>query len=330
MFTRLLLVERLYSIDFQKSKDCMTYRSWLYIGISVVGAVCLYLFFAHSKGDRAVTFYVNYNQTGLTSYTNNENTPVEEALKEAGYAVDGAYVFPDRKAPLTAGTIITLHSAKPFILKDHNEERSLTSTATTVAEALELAGVTLEGADFVEPSLDTALISGMTVQVTRVTVSEETEETKIPFKKVEEEDETLSFLVKKVTQKGVPGVRTARYKVSRHNDTIVAKEKIDETVTKEPVDEKTVRGTKVTVVKKHSGGASWYAHTGTLAGANPWLPFGSYVRVTNTANGKSVIVKINDRGPFGAGRIIDLDKVAFAQIADLGTGVINVVMEEIK
>jgi rare lipoprotein A len=52
--------------------------------------------------------------------------------------------------------------------------------------------------------------------------------------------------------------------------------------------------------------------------------------VTNTANGKSVIVRINDRGPFGGGRIIDLDKVAFAKIADIGTGVVQVVMEEIK
>jgi rare lipoprotein A len=56
---------------------------------------------------------------------------------------------------------------------------------------------------------------------------------------------------------------------------------------------------------------------------------GSYVKVTNTANGKSVIVKINDRGPFGGGRIIDLDKVAFQEIASLGQGVAQVKMEEI-
>jgi rare lipoprotein A len=50
---------------------------------------------------------------------------------------------------------------------------------------------------------------------------------------------------------------------------------------------------------------------------------------TNVDNGKSVIVKINDRGPFSPGRIIDLDKVAFERIASLGAGVINVKMEEI-
>ena len=66
-----------------------------------------------------------------------------------------------------------------------------------------------------------------------------------------------------------------------------------------------------------------------MSAANPWLPLGSYVKVTNLDNGKSVIVRINDRGPFGNGRIIDLDKVAFAKIASLGQGTARVKMEEI-
>ena len=100
-------------------------------------------------------------------------------------------------------------------------------------------------------------------------------------------------------------------------------------VTKEPVLEVVTQGTYVQVGKSHRGGASWYAFTGTMAAANPWLPMGSYVKVTNMDNGKSVIVKINDRGPFVPGRIIDLDKVAFQKIASIGAGVINVKMEEI-
>jgi rare lipoprotein A len=45
--------------------------------------------------------------------------------------------------------------------------------------------------------------------------------------------------------------------------------------------------------------------------------------VTNVANGKTVIVEINDYGPHGKDRIIDLDKVAFSKIASLGAGVIS-------
>lgn len=47
-----------------------------------------------------------------------------------------------------------------------------------------------------------------------------------------------------------------------------------------------------------------------LTAAHKTLPFGSVVRVTNTKNGKSVTVKINDRGPFKPGRVIDLSKAA--------------------
>ena len=46
--------------------------------------------------------------------------------------------------------------------------------------------------------------------------------------------------------------------------------------------------------------------SGTLTAAHRSLPFGTKVRVTNTSNGRSVVVRINDRGPFVKGRIIDL------------------------
>lgn len=57
------------------------------------------------------------------------------------------------------------------------------------------------------------------------------------------------------------------------------------------------------------------------------LPFGSMVRVTNLANGKSVVVKVNDRGAFKNGRIIDLSKSAFGSIANIREGVIKVKVE---
>ena len=64
--------------------------------------------------------------------------------------------------------------------------------------------------------------------------------------------------------------------------------------------------------------------------AHKKLPFGTKVKVTNKKNSKSVIVKINDRGPFVNGRIIDLSRSAFSSIANLDTGVIKVKIEVIK
>ena len=51
-----------------------------------------------------------------------------------------------------------------------------------------------------------------------------------------------------------------------------------------------------------------------LTAAHRSLPFGSMVRVTNTSNGDSVIVRINDRGPFAHGRVIDVSQAAAREI----------------
>lgn len=61
--------------------------------------------------------------------------------------------------------------------------------------------------------------------------------------------------------------------------------------------------------------------------AHRTLPFGTWLLVTNTENGKSVKVRVNDRGPYVEGRIVDLSKAAFESIAPLSRGVINVTIQ---
>ena len=68
-----------------------------------------------------------------------------------------------------------------------------------------------------------------------------------------------------------------------------------------------------------------------LTAAHKKLPFGTKVRVTNIANDKSVIVTINDRGPFSAGLDIDLSKKAFMEITDnKNHGRLKVILEVAK
>lgn len=61
--------------------------------------------------------------------------------------------------------------------------------------------------------------------------------------------------------------------------------------------------------------------------AHRTLPFGTYVRVVNTANGLSTVVRINDRGPFIGGRVIDLSKAAARQVGALQPGIVPVVLQ---
>jgi len=93
-----------------------------------------------------------------------------------------------------------------------------------------------------------------------------------------------------------------------------------------------------------TGVASWYGarHHGnrTASGelfdqkkftaAHPTLPWGSLVKVTNLANGKSVEVRINDRGPYGKGRIIDLSRAAAKVLGMMGTGTAQVKIERLS
>ena len=83
------------------------------------------------------------------------------------------------------------------------------------------------------------------------------------------------------------------------------------------------------------GRASWYSLTsktasgercdpGALTAAHRSLPFGTKVKVENLKNGRSVVVRINDRGPFVGGRIIDLTKAAAGKLGFVSAGTARV------
>ena len=67
-----------------------------------------------------------------------------------------------------------------------------------------------------------------------------------------------------------------------------------------------------------------------LTAAHRYLPFGTWVRVTNLNNGRSVVVRINDRGPFTGGRVIDLSTAAAEAIGMINSGVAPVSVEVLR
>ena len=90
-----------------------------------------------------------------------------------------------------------------------------------------------------------------------------------------------------------------------------------------------------------TGKASWYgdAHQGkktasgeiydmhALTAAHRTLPFGTRVRVTNVDTGRSVVVRVNDRGPFAYGRLIDVSRAAARELGVFGAGLFTVRLE---
>jgi rare lipoprotein A len=65
-----------------------------------------------------------------------------------------------------------------------------------------------------------------------------------------------------------------------------------------------------------------------MTAASRTLPLGTRVRVTNQSNGRSVVVRINDRGPYTGGRIIDLSRGAMSQLGGIKAGVIKVCIKK--
>jgi len=73
---------------------------------------------------------------------------------------------------------------------------------------------------------------------------------------------------------------------------------------------------------KTASGERFDAHE--LTAAHPTLPFGTRLRVTNVATGRSVMVRVNDRGPYVAGRVVDVSYSAAQTLGMVGKGVANV------
>lgn len=106
-----------------------------------------------------------------------------------------------------------------------------------------------------------------------------------------------------------------------------------------------VRYTPATSVQAFSqtGRASWYGRQfhgrltasgerydmNLMTAAHKTLPIPSYARVTNLANGKSVVVRINDRGPFHGSRVIDVSQAAARSLGFINSGTANVRIEQI-
>ena len=98
------------------------------------------------------------------------------------------------------------------------------------------------------------------------------------------------------------------------------------------------------VVRVITGEASWYGpgfygnrtangevfKPGTMTAAHRTLPFGTKVRVTNLWNGRSAVIRINDRGPFIDHRVIDLGHGAASSLGLIASGVAQVRLEVLR
>lgn len=238
---------------------------------------------------------------------------LEQALPSLRGAVNGG--APVAIVPVTVGA-----GAETLIATD----------AATVTDLLLALGVRLAPTDVVKPSPDASLADARAVVVTRVRRVVRTVVETIPFETDIRYTPTMKLGRIQVLRAGVTGRQTRTYRITYRNGREVARTVLSEGPVTSPKTQVERYGTYPVPLpptqRTQFGDATWYPNCREhgLHAAHTSLPFGTRVTVTNLDNSETVTVVINDRGPYGSGRIIDLCPEAFAVIAPLGQGVAHV------
>jgi resuscitation-promoting factor RpfB len=234
-----------------------------------------------------------------------------------------AVIEPSRGAAVEPGDVIVYRDAFQVTVRADGKARRVITDAEDVGDLLDFLEISLGEHDRVRPKVGTPIRAGLDIQVTRVTVRRVTDEEAIGFETRVRRSNQLYQGDSRVERQGVPGLLRRVYEVRTENGREVGRTLLWKTVVREPRTHIVVQGTKPRPYNAQTGVATWYERDGMVA-AHKTLPFGTNVTVTNLANGRQVTVVINDRGPYAAGRIIDLSDDAFAVLAPLSRGTINV------
>jgi hypothetical protein len=199
------------------------------------------------------------------------------------------------------------------------------TNATTAGELLSAMGIEPDRSDRVLPSPSAPLTTDETVRFVSIDFRTRELHVAIPHETFTRYTDDLDPGQIRIAREGVDGLMLERYRMKVRDGVVVGRDLLARQVLRPAVSAERVVGRAHPASGTQVGEASWYSFApgSGLTAAHPWLPFGTVVTVTNLANGKSVQVVINDRGPFG-GRIIDLSDEAFARIAPLGQGVCQV------
>jgi resuscitation-promoting factor RpfB len=253
---------------------------------------------------------------------------VGDALHDLGL-VPGPkdHVYPSPSNDLRPGMSLFVRNAIHAKVHVDGYTRDVVSSADTVRNLLRQADIGLGPRDFVMPASKTEPKDGMWIRVVRVRRVVEQRSTRIPYEVVTRRDSSMQSGDRKVVQQGSEGLIVRRYSFVLHDGVRISRTLLSEIVVRHARDYIVRVGTAEPSYhgsgKTQEGFASWYRADGLVA-AHPSLPIGTVVRVTNVSNGRSVNVRIADRGPWVKGRIIDLSDDAFQRIGSLGEGTIKV------
>jgi uncharacterized protein YabE (DUF348 family) len=273
---------------------------------------------------------ISLNDNGYFFRLATDSATIGDFLEKNNLSLDNNdLIIPDEKTKIFSGINIEIKRAVRIQIEADGKKITAETLSNSIGDALLENGISLGRLDKVVPNKNLRPSAEEKIVVTRINEEEITVSESIDFKITTKKDAKLGWREKKIETPGEKGAKEIKYKVTYKNGKEISRIMLSKEILKEPVTQVETQGTYVKTGKADKGQATWYSYQGGMYAASLTIPKGGYAKVTNTANGKSIIVQINDSGPYGKGRIIDLDKVAFQKIAPLGAGVIGVKVEEV-
>ncbi len=244
-----------------------------------------------------------------------------EALKLKVHPEDT--VLPPKETEYEIGTEIIIDRAKQITILNYDQKLKVRTKAGTVKEVLAENKIKLQENDQVKPALSASVADRSVIHIFEEGTKVLEETVSIHYKVIYQDDPNLSIGEQAVVQEGRDGEKTQMLKIVLYNGVVVDQIILSEKIIKEPRSKIIKQGTK-TGGTSYTGTATWYGpgfygnHTAngeildktSLTAAHLNLPFGTRVKVINLNTGRSCIVRINDRGPYGTSHIIDLSVAA--------------------
>ncbi len=275
-----------------------------------------------------------------------EKTVGECLRKDNILVMEQDYLSQEMTDNLEVGMHIIVRKAIPInVINFVGETQKVFSHGVKVKDMLGELGIDLKSDQRVTPELNAWLEPDMTVRLLAEREEKFIRDVDIPFAIKSIKDEELAYGKEVIEQKGVKGKKQETYRLIYSGNDLKEKTLLKTVTSSEPVEEIVRKGVKMPDKTEfiEDGKASYYSdyfeggrtasgaplHLNEMVAAHKTLPFGTIVKVTNTNNGKSVIVRIVDRGPYIAGRVIDLTTAAFAEIASLSSGVAPVSLSRV-
>lgn len=170
---------------------------------------------------------------------------VADALEEVDVDTKKAHVSPDPETSLSAeGTSVEVQTAKSVTFKGQYGHKTFTVYSDTVGEGMEEVLKNIEDTDTAKPGRDEELTDGMTVTVQRVREKESTKKESVDFETTTKKSDELTEGTTKVETEGRKGAKETKVRETIVDGEVTKTKVLDEQVTKEPVDEVVLEGTK--------------------------------------------------------------------------------------